>query len=73
MAMKKQVVLVWVALTAAIIWGEVLYSFDVGVHLASTVAVAALFGAAGTIIIAAALYALDSVVGRLLKSAIVRT
>lgn len=67
MTMKRQVVSVWVALTAAILWGEVLYGARA--QLAPTVAVSALFSAAGTTAIIAALYALDSVIGRVLGSA----
>jgi hypothetical protein len=55
-----------VALIAAI-WGDLLY--DAGSQLAPTVAISAQFSAAGTIIIIAALYALDSVVGRVLSRA----
>jgi hypothetical protein len=51
----------------AIVWGDALY--DAGSQLAPTVAISALFSAAGTIIIIAALYALDSVVGRVFSSA----
>jgi hypothetical protein len=65
--MKRRVVLVWVALTAAIVWGELLY--DARSQLAPTVAVSALFSAAGTTIILAALHALDSIVGRVLSRA----
>jgi len=64
MIVKKQVVLVWAALTAAIVRGELLY--DARPQLGPTVAVSALFSAAGTTIILAALYALDSLVGRML-------
>ena len=67
MTIKWQIVLVWVALTAAIVWGEVLY--DARSQLASTFMVSALFSAAGTTIIMAALYALDSVVSRVLSNA----
>jgi hypothetical protein len=68
MTVRRQVVLVWVALTAAIVWGELLY--DARPQLAPTVAVSALFSAAGTTIILAALYALDSIVGRVLGKAV---
>jgi hypothetical protein len=68
MTIRRQVVLVWVALTAAIVWGELLY--DARPHLAPTLAISALFSAAGTTIIAAALYALDSLVSRVLSSAV---
>jgi hypothetical protein len=68
MSVKRQVVLVWVALTAAIVWGELLY--DARPQLGPTVAVSALFSAAGTTIILAALYALDSIVGHVLGRAV---
>ena len=67
MTMKRQVVLVWAALTAAIVWGQLLY--DARTHLASAVAISALFSAMGTTIIAAALFALDSLVSRVLSNA----
>ena len=68
MTMKRQAVLVWLALTAAIVWGELLY--DARSHLAPTVAISAVFSAAGTTIIAGVLYALDSLVSRVLSSAV---
>lgn len=63
--MKREVVLVWVALTATILWGELLYSFDAG-SLPLTIGASALFGAAGTAVIIAALYVLDSVMARVI-------
>lgn len=67
MTMKLQVVSIWTALTVAIVWGEVMY--DASSPLVPTIAVSALFSATGTTIIIAALYALDSLVRRVLISA----